>query len=606
MNKIKVNLGRGFAVLKKSNQLIGVKIKPGAKAIPKELSERRVVHMHLAGFKIYRVGRSYKKVESVLKKVRKHRNILLGTHVYFMESSDKPVVPNGIIMVSFAGDSKKKDRAQIIKKLKLKKERTLSDTRIVVQVTKDSKNPLKVCHQLVESGVVTQAIPDFSIPITHYDFKLPKEDLFPLQWYLENNGAAPGEPKGKIIKGADLKVVKAWKKLGNKGSNKIRIAIFDTGFDRSHPSFANKIVADHIIWQDGGSNHHGTSCAGLAIAEETGEGIIGVAPNAEFVIIEGPTFSWHELETAFKFCMDNDVDIISCSWGDQDFPSGRDPMHDHVLREITTKGRNGKGCVVLFAAGNEDSERVNVMGTLPNVICVAGSTSGDGHWIFSNRGEELSVTAPGGNWPLITSRASWANEFWIDGKSRGAPGLYKHFEGTSASTPLVAGVCGLILSANPKLTALEVKDILEKTSDKIGTPAEYVNGRSIRFGHGRVNAEAAVEEAMRLKDPSSVLPDMTSGTGGGLYHFQVKPIASSGWGVQTGALREYGNVLRMVDKLQKLFGNKVNIHISKLNGKPNYKIILGPFTTKSQASAFLKKVKAKGMDGFVKSLKGLK
>lgn len=604
MNKINVNLGRGFDVLKKSNKFIGVKIKPGAKTLPEELSEKKVIYNHLAGFKIYRVGRSYKMVEAILTKVRKHPNVILGTHVYFKESSEKPIVPNGIIMVTFNSDSKKSAQTKLVKDLNLKKERSLNDTRIVVQVTKNSENPLKVCQSLLESGIVSEAIPDFDIPMTSYAFSMPKNDLFPLQWHLENNGAAPGEPKGKIIKGADLKVLKAWKRLGNKGSDKIKIAIFDIGFDRGHPSLSTKIVGDHVIWQDG-SSHHGTSCAGLAVASEMGEGIIGVAPNAELVIVEGPTFSWFELETAFKFCMDNDVDIISCSWGQQDFPSGHDPMHDHVFKEVTTKGRNGKGCVVLFAAGNEDSEHVNVMAHMPNTICVAGSTSGDGHWIYSNRGEEISVAAPGGNWPLITARAAWADEYWIDGKSRGTPGFYKHFEGTSASTPLVAGVCGLILSANPDLTAAEVKDILERTADQIGTKDEYITGNSIRFGHGRVNADAAVAEALRLKDPSSVLPDINNGAGNGLYHFQVDPVPSSGWGVQTGALREYGNVLKMVDKLQGLFGRVVNIHISELNGQPNYKVILGPFSTKTEATKFQKRVKAAGIDSFLKSLKGI-
>ncbi len=602
MNKTKVNLGRGWAILKKSNKLIGVKIKPGAKTLPASLKESQVVYQHLAGFKIYRVGRTYKQVEAVLNKVRKHRNVLLGTHVYFKESSDKPIVPNGMIFVAFSGESKTKDQRAIIKKLKLKQERKVGPNKVVLQVTKDSGNPLKVCQALLASGAVAEAIPDFDVPITFYDSFEPQNDLFPLQWYLENNGAAPGEPRGKIIKGAGLKVAKAWKRLGNKGSDKVRIAIFDIGFDRTHPSYKAKIVADHVIWQQGSSSH-GTSCAGLAIASDQGSGIVGVAPNAELVLVEGPTFSWFELETAFKFCMDNDVDIISCSWGQQDFPSGHDPMHDQVLRDITTKGRKGKGCVVLFAAGNEDSERVNIMGKLPNVICVAGSTSGDGHWIYSNRGEELSVTAPGGNWPLITSRAAWADEYWVDGKSRGEAGLYKHFEGTSAATPLVAGVCGLILSANPDLSAAEVKDVLQQTADKIGTKDEYNNGHSIRFGYGRVNAEAAVTEALRLKDPSTVLPDINAGSGNGLYHFEVDPMPSSGWGIQTGALREYGNVLKMVDKLQKLFGKRVLIHISELNGQPNYKVILGPFSTKTKAKDFQKKVQNAGMESFLKNLK---
>jgi len=205
MNKLKVNLGRGFSILKKSNKLIGVKIKPGAKKLPAELSDRKIVYAHLAGFKIYRVGRSYRKVEAVLNKVRKHPNIQLGTHVYFMESSDKPVVPNGLIFVVFKGDSKKSNHNKLIKKLKLKKERTLTDTKVVLEVTKKSGNPLKICQDLLDSGLVAEAIPDFDVPMTAYDSALPQNDLFPLQWYLENNGAAMvlllENLEGKLLKG---------------------------------------------------------------------------------------------------------------------------------------------------------------------------------------------------------------------------------------------------------------------------------------------------------------------------------------------------------------------------------------------------------------------
>jgi subtilisin-like proprotein convertase family protein len=69
----------------------------------------------------------------------------------------------------------------------------------------------------------------------------------------------------------------------------------------------------------------------------------------------------------------------------------------------------------------------------------------------------------------------------------------------------VAGVCGLVLSANPLLTALEVKRLLEQTADKdlslqtdtpVNEPGNFdANGFSLWFGHGKVNAFRAVEAA---------------------------------------------------------------------------------------------------------------
>lgn len=610
MNKLKINLGQAEAILKKSNRLIGVKLRANARTLPKGLDDKKLYHRYLGGFRIYKVSGGMKKLDKVLDKVRKHRNVLQGTHVYFTDTSDKPIVPSGKIFVSFDSKSKKRDRLKLLKKLKLDRDRNIGTSQMVVSTTKKSANPLKCCIYLKESELVLNANPDFDFPMELYDeFTMPSSNLFPLQWHLENKGAAPGEPRGKIVKGADMKVVKAWQLLGNKGSNKIRIAVIDNGFHLNHPAYRDKIAAKFSIFTPAFLEHgsgHGTSCAGLAAASETADGIIGVAPNAELLLVDGTTFSWDSLERVFKFCMDNGADVISCSWGGLSFPMGRDPMHDIVLQEITTKGRNGKGCPVLFAAGNENAEHLNVMGQLKNVICVGGTTSADEHLDVSNRGNEISVSAPGGGWPLIAPKAHWDDSYWADGKERGGLGLYRHFAGTSASTPLAAGVVALMLSANPDLTALEVKNILERTADKIGNDNEYVNGHSIRFGHGRINAERAVQECLRLKNPSSVLPDLNAGTGGGLYRFRVDPLPSRGWGIQTGALREYGNVLKMVDQLQNLFGRKVIININELNGQPNYKVILGPFDTKREAKAFQVKVNAKGFSSFLTNLKKLK
>jgi hypothetical protein len=55
-----------------------------------------------------------------------------------------------------------------------------------------------------------------------------------------------------------------------------------------------------------------------------------------------------------------------------------------------------------------------------------------------------------------------------------------------------------MLSANPKLSRDEIRDILQRTADKIGPAASYQNGRSVEFGFGRANATKAVAEALRI------------------------------------------------------------------------------------------------------------
>ena len=47
------------------------------------------------------------------------------------------------------------------------------------------------------------------------------------------------------------------------------------------------------------------------------------------------------------------------------------------------------------------------------------------------------------------------------------PARIIQFGGTSSAAPLVAGIAALVISANPSLTAKEVKDIIKESADKI-------------------------------------------------------------------------------------------------------------------------------------------
>lgn len=85
------------------------------------------------------------------------------------------------------------------------------------------------------------------------------------------------------------------------------------------------------------------------------------------------------------------------------------------------------------------------------------------------------------------------------------------FGGTSAAAPIVSGLTGLILSANPNLTYKEVDQILKTTADRIdGGLANYDNnGHSNIYGYGRINAFKAVQEAIRLKSTPASNPTST-------------------------------------------------------------------------------------------------
>jgi subtilisin-like proprotein convertase family protein len=82
----------------------------------------------------------------------------------------------------------------------------------------------------------------------------------------------------------------------------------------------------------------------------------------------------------------------------------------------------------------------------------------------------------------------------------------ERFGGTSSATPLVAGVCALMLSVNPDLTASEVKEILKDTAEKIDPQGGNYdnNGHSRIYGFGRVDAQRAVLAARDRRITSGV------------------------------------------------------------------------------------------------------
>jgi hypothetical protein len=89
-------------------------------------------------------------------------------------------------------------------------------------------------------------------------------------------------------------------------------------------------------------------------------------------------------------------------------------------------------------------------------------------------------------------------------------GLYTAtFGGTSSACPGAAGIAALILSINPSLTWLEVKEILKTSCDRIDPESGNYNaeGRSVFYGFGRLNAKKATAlatQSLRLTEPPSL------------------------------------------------------------------------------------------------------
>jgi subtilisin family serine protease len=569
----------------------------------------------LGGFNVLALSPE-EEVEQSLDEIRNREDVRTGTHVYFAAEDPRPVVPTGIIHCTPAPGAGSDELRPLFDLYHLRVLEWREDGTVTLCVSADSPNPLKVAAALQKLALVTAAEPDLDVPMQPY-FSEPRDGLLSEQWYLSNAGSIPTNPNYSLKPGADARVREAWRALGDLGNRNLTIAVIDNGFDRDHPDLGNRLVYPLTVATDKaelpqgrGAGSHGTPCASLAVAPANASGIVGAAPAARLMPVHGLTYSAYLTERMFRHCADRGADIISCSWGtiNAHYRPGR--FHERAIRRAITEGRGGRGCVVIFAAGNEGRYGINLYARLPGVIGVGASTSNDTHAPYSNRGPGLSVVAPSdGGWPVLAARASWdpglsdmppAKRYYVDGIDRGPH--HKHFGGTSAAAPLVAGICALLLTARPSLTSAEVKALLERTADKIGGPLAYDHqGYSDRFGYGRVNALRAVRELLAPAPIAIGAPPPSPSPEENLYRVRTQPVDRGGFGLQVSALSDRSRMLELTARLEREFEQPVIVGES--GGL--FRVVLGRFPTADAARDFLPRVRERGYDAFLRDLSSL-
>lgn len=427
----------------------------------------------------------------------------------------------------------------------------------VFRVTAEAAvNPIKLANQLMRRPEVLTAEPN--VVIETQGFYRPRDSLYGKQWYLNHAGGSGLAANSHIS--AEL----AWDIT--RGSRSIVVAVSDDAFDLAHPDFQGKgkLVAprdlkgrDFLPTPDTLQESHGTAAAGLAIAEENGSGIVGVAPDCAFMPIRTTGFLDDDaIESIFVWAINHGASVISCSWGPSAIYFPLSMRQRAVITRAATEGRNGKGCVIVFAAGNANrpvngavheqawqnnllqgpTNWLNGFAVHPDVITVSACTSLNQKAAYSNWGNTISISAPSNNGipgtflpkagyvqtapPIRTTLAGKGGMFTLD---RLGPTGYdsgdftESFGGTSSACPIVAGVAALVLAANPDLTAKEVKQILQSTADKVvdATPDPQLglrrgtydtNGHSEWFGYGKVNAHKAV---LAAKQRLSKIPNVS-------------------------------------------------------------------------------------------------
>ncbi len=452
------------------------------------------------------------------------------------------------------------------------------------------------------------------------DAVTPSNYLFPMQWDLER-----------------IQASEAWQHLRDEdpdltfGSPNITVAVVDSGVDASHPKLNGTLtdgspkvstLFDFTLFQPNNDftvangMNHGTGCAGAAtaLAQDSGSpndvGTSGVAGNCHLMGIRygGSEIRYSDMyiwlagfdpespNANFPAPLSKGADVISSSFGFANPPIS--PLMQRTFDFITTYGREGRGTLLFFSAGNGTTliSSQRPWAAYEKTFGIAASTRFSANPMdevqasYSNFGNEVELCAPSRNSkgvfdvvvPVVRGAgfcpgqalaetalssdfaagdsridvddAAVINDAFINqgantilignrddprSTARGinnivgdtigfsmdlfhdhtagepvvaGPGNYNDkWTGTSHSTPVCAGVAALMLSANPNLTWIEVRELLRATAAKIDSTTLAggwvdVNGNpttdptlahfSPLYGYGRVDSAAAVRAAL--------------------------------------------------------------------------------------------------------------
>lgn len=406
------------------------------------------------------------------------------------------------------------------------------------------------------------------------------------QWHYYNDGSQMNSEAG-----SDINLLKAWEVTT--GAPDVIVAIIDGGIDYTHEDLAANMWINQAeangepgVDDDGNGyvddiygynfcvrtgqnapigtisfNDHGTHVAGtVAAVNNNGIGVGGVAGgdgsgNGVRLMScqtndndKNPAY----IATAFGYAADNGAVIAQCSWGCSDTYTAVLEAIDYFVMYAGMDtdpetgdiiGQTGPmaGGTVIFAAGNSSSSTQDIFpANYEEVIAVASIGADYETAYYTNYGEWVDVTAPGGDAKKNRNVISTL------------PGnQYGGMQGTSMACPHVSGVAALVVSVNKGMgfTADHLRTILVKGTDDI--IYEYNPTFTGMLGSGLIDANKCVRmfspeppepvEKMEIeftanvaeirmivpKDPDSGVPEIIR------CYFSTSPIDGSLYGVDS-------------------------------------------------------------------------
>ena len=290
----------------------------------------------------------------------------------------------------------------------------------------------------------------------------------------------------------EIRAPRAWD-IWDGDPNRVVLAVLDSGVALeggvlSHPDLADD---NRLFLGDDKVNHdsdpaddhgHGTHVVGIAAATlGNGTGVAGLWPGSVFVVKvfnssnDGSSVTFKDgVVAAVEFASNQGARLVINY-------SGGGP--DTQTKRTAVEYARDNGALIVAAAGNEFGGRILFPAAystdFSNVIAVGAVDRQRNRPDFGSRGPEMTVVAPG------SDILSTLPNYFVTLNGEGKQTKYDRLEGTSQATPLVAALACLIWSRQPGLSAQQVRERIIQSADPI-------DGSFDDFGHGIINAEAAL------------------------------------------------------------------------------------------------------------------
>ena len=233
-----------------------------------------------------------------------------------------------------------------------------------------------------------------------------------------------------------MKAPELWEQ--SKGGKGVVVAILDTGCQIDHPDLKDRIIGGHNFTTDdngdpdifGDNNGHGTHVAGTIAAAENGQGVVGMAPQVDLLILKvldsSGSGGYQNLIEAIDYALQwrgpdgQKVRIISMSLGGEVDDTS---LHDAIVQATRS------GVLVVCAAGNTGQVERQFPGGYNEVVGVGAVDLNKKLASFSTMNKEIDVVAPG-----VGIVSTYPNN------------RYAVLSGTSMATPHIAGAAALIIN----------------------------------------------------------------------------------------------------------------------------------------------------------------